>query len=129
MDTPLSLEQALELLVPLPENVKIIIKLLLGDWRQDDGNEIILIATSQDLAGKDPYLWGQAFLLEQGRDIEKLSTVATTRSDFKRFVSLEEQAQKVKADLVISNYDVSQEAIETVLAPKSSIEHYENIEV
>lgn len=131
MDTPLSLEQALKSLGTLPNNLKIIMKIVLGEPLQEDElfDEIILVASSQDLALEDPLLWARAFLHEQAKDIKKLSRVATTRSDFKRFISLEDQAQKVKADLVIPNYDVSQEAIETVLTPKSLIEHYEKIEV
>jgi hypothetical protein len=131
MDTPLSLEQALKSLGTLPNNLKIIMKIVLGEPLQEDElcDEIILVASSQDLALEDPLLWARAFLYEQAKDIKKLSRVATTRSDFKRFISLEDQAQKVKADLVIPNYDVSQEAIETVLALKSSIEHFENIKV
>ncbi|WP_375511447.1 hypothetical protein [uncultured Nostoc sp.] len=129
MDTPLSLEQALKSLGTLPNNLKIIMKIVLGEPLQEDElcDEIILVASSQDLALEDPLLWARAFLYEQGRDIKELSRLATTRSDFKRFISLEDQAQKVKADLVIPNYDVSQEAIETVLALKSSIENFENL--
>ena len=130
MNTPLSLEQALSL-GTLPNNLKIIMKIILGELLQEDRfcDEIILVATSQDLALEDPWLWAKAFLYEQAKDIKKLSRVATTRSDFRRFISLEDLAQKVKADLVIPNYDVSQEAIQTVVALQSSIEDFENIKV
>ncbi|MBD2564818.1 MULTISPECIES: hypothetical protein [Nostoc] len=116
MDTSLSLEKALKSLVTLPNNLKIIMKLALGEPLQEDElcDEIILVASSQDLALEDPWLWAKGFLYEQGKNIDKLVRVSSTRSDFHRFVSLEDLAQKVKADLIIPDYEISPVSLEKV---------------